>query len=190
MNYGKLIEGKIQYFTPVKGGIEADGKIIITNNESVYNQYGWYRIENINEVGVDSIEDNVLKHYIGVERTIEMAKAEKIAEIDSYDTSDAVNSFTFDGQTMWIDKATRVGLVNAIECTMTMGEENITFGIQNVSVTLPCATAIKMMAALEVYALQCYNVTLAHKNAVNALTFVDDVDAYDYTTGYPDKLEF
>lgn len=122
--------------------------------------------------------------------SIEETKAQKVAEIEAYDTSDAVNGFTYQGQAMWIDKATRVGLVNAIECTMTMGEDVITFGIQNVSVTLPCATAMKMMAALEVYALKCYNVTLAHKNAVMAMNTIEEVEAYDITAGYPEKLVF
>ena len=188
--YGRLIEGKIEYFKPYKGGLLLNGKIIVNPTEAQYNEAGWYTIENINEVGTDHIEDNILKHYIGVERTLEMAKAEKIAEIDRYDTSDAVNGFTYNGQTMWIDKATRVGLVNAIECTMTMGDDEITFGIQNVSVTLPCATAMKMMAALEVYALKCYNVTLAHKNAVESMETIAEVDAYDVTIGYPQKLSF
>lgn len=188
--YGRLTEGKIEYFKAYKGGLLLNGKIIINPTEAQYNEAGWYRVENVNEVGTDHIEDNVLKHYTGVERTIEIAKQEKIAEIDAYDTSEAVNGFTYQGQTMWIDKATRVGLVNAIECTMTMGDENITFGIQNVSVTLPCATAMKMMAALEVYALKCYNVTLAHKNAVAELGTIEEVDAFDVKVDYPDKLTF
>lgn len=188
--YGKLNDNKIEYFKSYKGGLLLNGKIIINASEEQYNEAGWYIIENVNEVGTDHIEGNILKHYTGIERTLEMAKQDKIAEIDAYDTSDAVNGFTYQGQTMWIDKATRVGLVNAIECTMTMGGENITFGIQNVSVTLPCATAIKMMATLEVYALKCYNVTLAHKNAVTELSTIEDVDAFDVTIGYPEKLSF
>ena len=47
-----------------------------------------------------------------------------------------------------------------------------------------------MLSALEVYALQCYNVTEEHKAAVNALTTIEEVDAYDYKTGYPEKLSF
>lgn len=125
-----------------------------------------------------------------VNTMLEEAKAQKVADIEAYDTSDAVNGFTYGGQTMWLDKATRVGLVNAIDCTMMMGEEQVTFGIGNVSVTLPCATAKQMMAALEVYALKCYNVTLAHKNAVLALETAEEVAAYDITAGYPEKLAF
>lgn len=35
-----------------------------------------------------------------------------------------------------------------------------------------------------------YNVTEEHKAAVNTLTTIEEVDAYDYKTGYPEKLSF
>lgn len=188
--YGKLNEGNIEYFKPYKGGLLLDGKIIINATEEQYNEAGWYRVENVNEVGTDHIEGNVLKHYTGVERTLEIAKQEKIAEIDAYDTSDAVNGFTYQGQTMWIDKATRVGLVNAVDSAILLDKESITFGIDGVSVTLSCATAKGMLAQLELYALDCYNVTLAHKNAVESMETIAEVDSFDVSVGYPDKLNF
>ena len=39
------------------------------------------------------------------------------------------------------------------------------------------------------YALECYNKTAEHKNNVEALTAIDDIVSYDYTKGYPEKLE-
>ena len=47
-----------------------------------------------------------------------------------------------------------------------------------------------MLSALELYALECYNVTAAHKAAVSALESVEDIVAYDYTENYPEKLNF
>ena len=44
---------------------------------------------------------------------LEEAKAEKIAEITAYDTSDKVNGFMLNGLLVWLDKATRVGLMNS-----------------------------------------------------------------------------
>ena len=54
--------------------------------------------------------------------------------------------------------------------------------------TIPCDTAIGMLSALEMYALACFNVTAGHKAAVQALTSVDEVMAYDYSTNYPEQL--
>jgi len=47
-----------------------------------------------------------------------------------------------------------------------------------------------MLIALEVYAGDALNVTESHKAAVNALTTIEEIDSYDYMTGYPEKLVF
>ena len=122
------------------------------------------------------------------ERTIEEARVMKLAEIESFDLSSAVNSFEFNGNDMWIDKATRVGLMNAISCYEVLGKDII--GIDNISVTLPLVKAKAMLASLEAYALECYNVTLEHKNMVKTITDIEHVDKFDVTIGYPTKLVF
>jgi len=47
-----------------------------------------------------------------------------------------------------------------------------------------------MLSSLEIYALECYNQTATHKAAVEALTTAEEINNYDYTTGYPEKLTF
>lgn len=124
------------------------------------------------------------------ERTLEVAKSEKIAQITDYDTSEAVNSFTLDGDTMWISRDDRISLMNSTTILKNAGQETTTLWYGGEKYTLPCDTLIQMLSALEVYALQCYDVTEEHKAAVNALTTIEEVDAYDYTTGYPQQLSF
>lgn len=124
------------------------------------------------------------------ERTLEIAKSEKVAQITDYDTSAAVNSFTLGNATMWISRDDRISLMNSTTILNNAGEEETTLWYDGQKYTLPCDTLIQMLSALEVYALQCYDVTEEHKAAVNALTTIEDVDAYDYTTGYPEHLTF
>ena len=47
-----------------------------------------------------------------------------------------------------------------------------------------------MINAVENYAGQCQKVTEGHRAAVNALATIAEVEAYDYTTGYPKKINF
>lgn len=133
---------------------------------------------------------SVAREHFGIERTLADAKAEKIAEITAYDTSDAVNSFTLDGDTMWINRDDRVSTMNSTTILKNAGIETVTQWYGGKKYTLPCDTLIQMLQALEIYALTCYNVTEEHKAAVNALTTIEEVDAYDYTIGYPEKLSF
>ena len=43
---------------------------------------------------------------------LEQTKVDKIAEIAAYDTSDKVNGFVLNGLLVWLDQATRVGLMH------------------------------------------------------------------------------
>ena len=124
------------------------------------------------------------------DNALNVAKEQLIEEIDEYDTSSDVNSFTLGGKQMWLPKETRVGLVNSITIEKAAGKENTTLWFDGEKYELPVDDALQMLSALELYALECYNVTAAHKANVMALESIDDVVAYDYESGYPDKLNF
>ena len=59
-----------------------------------------------------------------------------------------------------------------------------------ISLTVNCSLLLRMLAAQEVYAIDCYNRTTDHIFAVKALAAVGEVSGYDYTAGYPEKLTF
>ena len=109
--------------------------------------------------------------------------------ITAHDTSSSVNGFILNGATVWLDKDTRMGLMNSTTIARNMGQDTTTVWFDGTSLTIPCDTAIEMLSALEMYALQCFNTTAQHKANIAAMTTVDDVTAYDYTTGYPEKIE-
>ena len=119
---------------------------------------------------------------------LEQAKADKIAEITAYDTSDKVNGFILNGMLVWLDKATRVGLMNSTTITKAMGQATTTLWLGDTKLEVGCDMAIQLLSALEMYALECFNVTAAHKKAVSELTDIGEVLSYDYTKGYPEKL--
>ena len=125
-----------------------------------------------------------------LDNTLDVIKEEAIEQITEYDQSEDVNSFTLQGKQMWLPKETRVGLVNSVTIEKNAGKETTVLWFGGEKYELPVDTALQMLSALELYALECYNVTAAHKAAVNALESVEDVVAYDYTQGYPEKLNF
>lgn len=125
-----------------------------------------------------------------LDNALDVAKEEAIEQITEHDQSEDVNSFTLQGKQMWLPKETRVGLVNSVTIEKNAGKETTVLWFGGERYELPVDTALQMLSALELYALECYNVTAAHKAAVNALESVEDVVAYDYTQGYPEKLNF
>ena len=121
-------------------------------------------------------------------RTLEQARASKLEEIEEYDQSDKVNGFSLNGMTVWLDKSTRVGLMNSTTIAKNLGNDTTTLWLGSVKIEVNCDTAISLLSALEMYALECFNVTAAHKKAVEALSTVEEITAYDITAGYPDQL--
>ena len=126
------------------------------------------------------------KKYEG--KTLEEAKEMLLAEIDAYDKSSAVNGFALNGAVVWLDKATRVGLMNSTSITKAMGQPTTTLWLGESKMDVPCDTAIQLLSALEMYALECFNVTAAHKVAVSELNSIEEVEKYDITAGYPAQL--
>lgn len=120
---------------------------------------------------------------------LEEAKAEKIAEITAYDTSDKVNGFMLNGLLVWLDKATRVGLMNSTTIAKAAGHETTTLWLGGAKLVVDCDKAIQLLSALEMYALECFNVTASHKQAVSELMSIEDVVVYDYKAGYPKMIE-
>ena len=112
-----------------------------------------------------------------------------LAEIEKNDTSSAVNSFMLNGRRVWLDKATRVGLMNSTSIAKAMGQPTTTLWLGDVKLVVECDKAIQLLSALEMYAIECFNVTAAHKKAVSEMSTVEEVLAYDYTAGYPKILE-
>lgn len=121
-------------------------------------------------------------------RGLARAKREVLKQIEAYDTSSAVNSFVLNGAVVWLDKATRVGLMNSTTIAKAMGQATTTLWLGGTKLEVGCDMAIQLLSALEMYALECFNVTAAHKKAVAELTDIGEVLSYDYTKGYPAKL--
>ena len=121
--------------------------------------------------------------------TLEKAKKEKLEAILAYDTSSDVNGFMLNGNKVWLDKETRVGLMNSTTIAKSVGQKTTTLWLGSIKLVVDCDKAIQLLSALEMYALECFNVTAAHKAAVEKLQTVEEVLAYDYTAGYPKLLE-
>ena len=120
---------------------------------------------------------------------LQRAKEAVLAAIEAYDTSSAVNGFMLNGQRVWLDKATRVGLMNSTSIAKAMGKTTTTLWFGGMQIEVNCDKAIQLLSALEMYALECFNVTAVHKKAVSEMSTVEEVLAYDYTAGYPEVLE-
>lgn len=117
------------------------------------------------------------------------AKVEKIAEIKEYDNSDAVNSFKLNGISVWINREDRIGTRKAIELDIASGKTESEIWLNGFKLIVNSELALKLLDAVGHYAYSAYNVTQSHIFAVKNLTSINEVEKYDYTNGYPQKLD-
>lgn len=120
---------------------------------------------------------------------LEQARANKLAELEAYDSSPNVNSFTLNGVPMWLDYQTRQQLRTSIEAYQAQGIEQVTKWFGGMQFTFPTTTWLYMLNRLEVYASEALNVTESHRAAINSLGSIEDINKYDFTIGYPNKIE-
>ena len=121
-------------------------------------------------------------------KTLEEAKEMLLAEIDAYDTSSAVNAFYINGEQHWLDFNLRDRVFDGNERIAYKGREETSLWLDGKCFVMPIAVAQDLICTIEVYAKDCYNVTATHQAEVNKLTTIEEVEAYNYKTGYPEKL--
>lgn len=147
-------------------------------------------------VSIESIEqimENAKQFFDGVVEPVddlEYHKRQKIHDIEVYDISENVNGFFLGDTLLWLDKDTRTGLVNTLNSAAIVGREQVNIWFSGLYITLHIDEARQLLAALEIYATDCYNVTAMHKVQVNALETIEEVDNFDVTADYPERLVF
>ena len=175
MQYKKIISGVLVTKPRNQIIIEKDGVQIINPSHEVLIENGWE--EMLSPIHTD---EDILSEAI----------ASKKEEIIKYDSSDSVNVFMMGEVKMWLDKATRAGLMLRFNAEKAIGKEKTILWYGSAQYELELTTAVQMLYALEVYASQCYDNTQRHLAEVEKLESVTDVESYDFTIGYPDMLTF
>lgn len=160
---GEIKEVEVQTFNPTDEMLFADG-------------WELYVLPETSEKTEDEIF-NEEKQYI-------------IEEIIRYDSSKEVNEFYIQGIPVWLDKATRAGLMLRFNSELALKKDTTTLWYEGQSFTLPLNTAMQMLYALEVYASECYDNTQFHLANVEKLETLEELKGYDYRVGYPEKLHF
>lgn len=136
------------------------------------------------------LEDGWVEYIVQEKSNLQITQENKLVEIEAYDASSSVNEFYVQGYPIWLDKATRAGLKLRFEAELQSGITETALWYNGIQFPIPVELGIQILLAVELYASACYDNTQKHIANVQALTTVEEVETYDYTTGYPEKLSF
>lgn len=106
-----------------------------------------------------------------------------------YDKCSEVNSFYLNDERTWFDKATRVGLANSLAIQKANGATDTTLWVNGTPVSITIDKATALLNAVELYAIQCNDVTNRHLSEIDQLATIDEALAYDITKDYPQPLK-
>lgn len=181
MKFKKTING-VEVIKPLnKIVLKKNGKQTFNPSEEMVLEDGW----------VEYVAPTLTE-----EQLFNRAKSNKIRDIEHYDASKEVNicyiKTPLDIISYWANKSERSALKSAVQDCIAMNRETYRLDLRDVgvSVNIACDKLLTMLSALEVYAIDCYNKTTDHIFAIKNLTTVEEIEAYNYKVGYPEKLTF
>lgn len=182
--YQKEIDGKVVKKTLNEIVLSCDDRMIYNPTEEMVLADGW-------------TEYVIQPKEIPMDIRIRITKDRKLRELERYDESSDVNDciIVYQGNELhyWASKTERNDLKNAVRDCIAMGRKTYRLDLRDkgISITMLCELLLQMMAALEVYAIDCYNKTTDHRFAIEACTTEEAVDAYEFRgVGYPAKCRF
>ena len=143
--------------------------------------------ETVKEYVYDGVK---LYNILSANDVLPRLRENTVADISAFDSSPDVNSFTINGKTLWLDKDTRLALRQRFAAEKAAGITSTTLWYKTFKFSLSVDTALVMLNAIEIYACKCYDITAAHKAAVQAMTNFEEILSYDFKVGYPEKLSF
>ena len=179
--YEKIINGQQHCKPASKIIIVKDGMQTFNPTEEMLLEDGWkVHVPVVYEQSEEEINQHLLINE----------KEHLKNDIIRYDSSESVNVFYINDESMWLDKQTRSGLMLRFQAETALGKTETTLWGDGKEYILPLSDAIGMLYALEVYASECYDNTQRHLSNVDKLESIDDIKSYDYRAGYPDYLRF
>lgn len=166
------------YDEPIEGGVE------------LTEEY-WMQLLEAQSNGMEITEDE--KGYpIATKHQMTIGEARNISLLGLYDFDEShdVNSFFLQGDEVWLNKELRLSIRNAVEIKKSKGIEYTSIWYGTKEYVLPVQFVLDMLDDLEIYADACNSVTRRHQANILILENIENIEKYNYKTGYPEKLKF
>ena len=171
------------------GNIDNSDRILCTNN--ITSEYRIILTPDKKIRDKDLVNDEEVRYmimFVNNIPTLESIKKHLLYLQSEYDKDFEVNGFYLNDKHMWLDKATRVGLVNSLNIQKENNITESTLWFKNKEIIINVDKALTLLNAIELYALECYNNTQKHLYEISKFETIEECLNFDITAGYPNKL--
>lgn len=138
---------------------------------------------------IQEIEQNLKMDFETCD-DLQKAKNKILQKISEYDLCDSVRKLIINHIEGWYDKYQRTALRDMVKAQQNIGQDITTLWFGDDDFLMSCDTALDILNKLEIYATKCLNTTKKHRQKVNNLSTISEVENYNYKSGYPEVLEF
>ena len=121
-------------------------------------------------------------------KTLDQVKYEKIQEVEKYYNSDDINLISIQGHDIYLDPDLRFKIKERLDAAKTMGIESTVLNFGEISMHVSITDGVLIYSSIVMQYAQAYDVYQNRNSNINTLTTIKEVDEYDITINYPDKL--
>lgn len=129
----------------------------------------------------------------GSSNSLKLAKEKALRKLLDFDNNN-INNFlvNINGEIIktWLSVQERVNYRQSIEVAKLLENSTLSFYIEDHLLEVSTTKAESMLVQIQLYADQSFLVTKGHELAIKNLESIDEVESYDFKTGYPNKLSF
>lgn len=107
-----------------------------------------------------------------------------------YESSEEVKTLFIGEFSGWLDKSERAGITLRIDAESSKGLKDTIVWLGDNEIKMPIKDAISMLYDIEIYSSLCYDNVKRHVKNINQLDTIEELENYDFRSGYPEMLRF
>lgn len=123
------------------------------------------------------------------EEKLNRNKNSKKHEVQMYHDSNDVKGFSINGKAHSVDTETLNKMTFRVMAELAMNINKTTLWFNGKAYNFKTKDAMDLLYQLQIYFGNCFDVTNEHKNNIDNLDSEEEVDGYDYRSGYPQKVD-
>lgn len=135
-------------------------------------------------------EVEAILRYFHAGDDIEAWRGLRKVQAQGYDKCGRVNRFYLGGRTMWLDSGMRRKICSRLAAEEASGRDMTTLWDGTTPIPMPVRGAREMLDQLELYAIDCYDITARHLAVIEELQTIEELRAFDISVGYPESPHF